>query len=166
VVVEVEVAVVHPDRTGERERRKAQALAIARDEVQLGRDRAEDRVLRRRGALEDAHGADMHVAHRVLHVQERGIERAHGLHAGKHALTNARPAGWRPSATGRPGAGRGWTVLGVAVSPARAGGRSALQGRALRARSATPSMIRRASVPRSPAPTTISRVFSRRRRRR
>ena len=128
VVVEVEVPVVHPDRAGERERRKAHPLAVARDEVELGRDRVDNGVLRRRRALEDAYGADVHVADRVLDVQERGIERTHGLHAGKHALMRdvAPTVGMAPvrhrSAEGRP---RLETVLGVALNPARAGGRSA-----------------------------------------
>ena len=64
--------------------------------MKLGRDRGEDRVLLGRRTLEDPHRADVHVTHRVLHVQERGIERAHRLHATKHAAS-AQPSSLRPT---------------------------------------------------------------------
>ena len=110
VVLEVEVARRRPRSDGRARAAGSARLPIARDQVELGRDRGEDRVLLRRRTLEDAHRADVHVTHRVLHVQERGIERAHRLHATSMPHRLSRGSGRRSASPGERSTTRSATL--------------------------------------------------------
>ena len=72
VPAEVELVVVDPDRVGHTRRRRLQALAVARDEVQALADTLEDpRMLEPGPRLEHEHPADAH-RHRSLFGREGG----------------------------------------------------------------------------------------------
>ena len=75
VVGEVEARVVDPQRPAGLERRRRELLPVARDEVQARLDVREERVERRRLALEQREAADVHVRVRLLLRQEAGIDR-------------------------------------------------------------------------------------------
>ena len=73
VVLEVERAVVDPDRPARLKRRERQLVAVARHEVQPRPDVVQEVVVRRRRTFEDQHRPDVHVAVRPLLRQERGV---------------------------------------------------------------------------------------------
>ena len=82
VVLEVEVGVVDPHGPPCAERDEAHHLAVARHQWQLGEHHLVQ-LLRLRGwALEQRDRGDVHVADRVLDVEERGVKRAERLHPG------------------------------------------------------------------------------------
>ena len=74
VVLEVEVAIVDPDRPAGLQRRERELMAVARDEVQPRPDLGEEVVVGRSGAFEDQHRSDVHVAVGPLLRQERGVD--------------------------------------------------------------------------------------------
>ena len=80
VVAQVEVRIVHPHRPAERDRHEMDLLPVARDTRQVRPDHPRERLVPGRRPLEDRHHADMHVAHRVLEMQERGVLGAEALH--------------------------------------------------------------------------------------
>ncbi len=80
VVREVEVRVVLPHRSAEREGSEPHALPVAGDEVELGGEQPPELVHGRGRALEHRDAGDVHVRDPVLHVQELGIEGAQPLH--------------------------------------------------------------------------------------
>ena len=74
VVLEVEVAVVDPDRPAGLKRRERELVPVARYEVQPRPDVVQEVVIRRCRALEDQHRPDVHVAVRPLLRQKRGVD--------------------------------------------------------------------------------------------
>ena len=74
VVADVEVRVVDPHGRDGAERREREPLAVARDEVQAGVDVRDEVVVRRRRALEEQHGAHVHVGAVLLESQKGGVE--------------------------------------------------------------------------------------------
>ena len=79
VVLDVEVRVVHPHRPPELEGDEPHLLAVPRHEVELGVHHVDDVGERRRRALEDGDGGDVHVRHVVLDVEERGVQGAQAV---------------------------------------------------------------------------------------
>jgi len=75
------VGVVGPHRPAQLERHEPHLLPVARDQVELRLHHRPDVVERRRRAFEQPDGADVHVAPPVLHVEERGVLRAHPVHS-------------------------------------------------------------------------------------
>ena len=74
--------VVHPDRSAQFQRDGLDPLAVAGDQVELGRDQVPELVQRRRLAPERAHPGDVHVRRLVLQVEELGVQCAHPVHGG------------------------------------------------------------------------------------
>ena len=79
VVLEVERGIVRPQRPTGFERRRAQPLPVARDEVQAPADVVEVVIELGRRAVEDQHGADVHVRRRSLLVEERCVNRGEAV---------------------------------------------------------------------------------------
>ena len=75
VVLEVEARVVDPHRSPGLDRRERELLAVAGDEVQPPAHVVGEVVERRRRALEDHDGADVHVGVLALLCQERRVHR-------------------------------------------------------------------------------------------
>ncbi len=80
VVIEVEVRVVAPDRAPQLQRNGPDALAVARDQVELGREESVEVGERRCRIREHACSRDVHVGDVILHVQELGVECAQAFH--------------------------------------------------------------------------------------
>jgi len=72
--------IVHPDRPAKRKRNEMHLLPISRDVRQIGPHPLHERVEGRWRSLQDRHRADVHMADRVLEVQERSVLRAQALH--------------------------------------------------------------------------------------
>ena len=98
VVVEVEVRVVHPHRAAQRRAGRSAPSGGSGARGRACPRPSRSSSLERRGrALEDAHPADVHRAViGPLDVQERGVHRAHPVHAG------SLPRRGSPRARGRP----------------------------------------------------------------
>jgi hypothetical protein len=79
VVAGIEVRIVDPHRSPLRERRPRELLPVARHEVQARLDFLEELWVARWLALEDQHGADMHVRAAALQRQERRVEAAQAV---------------------------------------------------------------------------------------
>lgn len=80
VIVKVEARVIDPHRAAQVKRYEQDLLPVARYLRQPRRDRSRNLPRTRCRALEDPHRPDMHVAGRILDVQERGIHVTHRLH--------------------------------------------------------------------------------------
>ena len=91
VVAEVEVGVVDPDRRAERERQEADRLPVARDARQVRPHHPHHRVVGRRRPFQDGHRTDVHMADRVLEVQEGSVLGAEALHRTPPPARFARP---------------------------------------------------------------------------
>ena len=74
VVLEVEVAIVDPDRPARLKRRERELVAVARHEVQPRPDVIQEVVVRRRRTFEDQHRPDVHVAVSPFLRQKRGVD--------------------------------------------------------------------------------------------
>ena len=81
VVGHVEVLVVDPDRVRQVPRHPAHALAVARDEGDPVADQPDQALVVEPalGHLEDRHAAHVHGGGRLLHVQERHVQRAQAV---------------------------------------------------------------------------------------
>ncbi len=112
VVLEVEARIVDPQRATALQRRHGELLAVARHQVQPAADVVEVIGEVRRRALEDEHGADVHVRAAPLLVQERGVRRGEAVEMLLgHADTRSESQGEPQSNPARrsaspPGAGR------------------------------------------------------------
>ena len=73
VVAGVEVRVVDPDRPALDERRERQLLAVARNEREPALELGDELLVGRRLALEQQHGADVHVRAALLEREERRV---------------------------------------------------------------------------------------------
>ena len=83
VRVQVEVLVVDPRRTVGAERHRPEALPEPRDERQPALEHRAQLVVRRRRALVDREGRDVHGRARSLEVQEARVERREAVHAAR-----------------------------------------------------------------------------------
>ena len=79
MVLEVQPRVVDPHRLARLKRREGELLPEARHQVQAGPDVLHELVVAGRRALEDQHGADVHVRAVVLLGQEAGVGGAEAI---------------------------------------------------------------------------------------
>ena len=83
MVVEVQLVFDHPGRMVDAERRRLEATAIRRQEIESRRDmlaEAGEEIVLRRRRLEDRHACDMHRRLRRLHVKEERVEQGKAFH--------------------------------------------------------------------------------------
>ena len=81
VVVDVEMWIVHPDGAAQVEGYEPHHLSVAGDQGELALDHLDDIFEIGSRALEDRDGRDVHVAHIVFDMEERGVEWAQSVNA-------------------------------------------------------------------------------------